>query len=200
MTVGVVCCRVLESEIRALTRRAPETFRIEIMEWGLHTKPDRLLAAVSDRIRSIEADVDAIVLGYGRCQAMDRLPDFSVPVFRPPGEDCIGVLLGQQRYEDELMKEAGTWFLTPGWTELGMAFVFEELQLERMAERGIDPLTAARRMLENYTRALFIDPGIGPTDALRPKALEIAEAFNLRLETTEGSVSRLRETLDRARQ
>ena len=200
MTVGIVCCRVLESEIRALTRHEPETFRIEIMEWGLHTKPDRLLAAVSDRIRSIEADVDAIVLGYGRCQAMDRLPDFSIPVFRPPGEDCIGVLLGQQRYEDELMREAGTWFLTPGWAELGMEFVFGELQLERMAERGIDPLKAARRMLENYTRALLIDTGIGLTADLRRKAREIAEAFDLRLETTEGSVSRLQECLDRARQ
>lgn len=200
MTIGVVCCRVLESEIRSLTRDAPETFRIEIMEWGLHTKPDRLLATVSDRIRSIEKHVDAVVLGYGRCQAMDRLPDFSVPVFRPEGEDCIGVLLGQQRYADELMKEAGTWFLTPGWAELGMEFVFGELQLERMAERGIDPIKAARRMLENYTRALLIDAGIGLTAELRRKAREIAETFNLRLETTGGSVSRLQACLDLARQ
>ena len=68
---------------------------------------------------------------------MDRLPsNFKIPVFYPQADDCIGVLLGQDRYKEELQKEAGTWFLTPGWTEMGMEFVFHELELSRIAEKA----------------------------------------------------------------
>ena len=132
MSVGVICCRVLEKEIKAAIRGVPEVTHLEVMEWGLHIQPNRLLENVNQRIRSLEGHVDAVMLGYGRCQALDKLPsDFTVPVLRPEGEDCIGVLLGQHRYEEELKREAGTWFLTPGWTELGMEFIFQQLQLEK---------------------------------------------------------------------
>ena len=67
-----------------------------------------------------------MVLAFGRCQMLDKLPqDFRIPVLYPPGEDCIGVLLGQERYLEELYREAGTWFLPPGWAELGMAFYLQ---------------------------------------------------------------------------
>ena len=56
----------------------------------------------------MQEKVDAIVLGYGRCQAMDRLGEnFKVPVLRPQAEDCIGVLLGQDQYEEELRRVPG---------------------------------------------------------------------------------------------
>jgi ATP-dependent DNA helicase RecG len=36
MSVGVICCRVLEKEIRAVIRGVPEVTHLEVMEWGLH--------------------------------------------------------------------------------------------------------------------------------------------------------------------
>jgi hypothetical protein len=141
------------------------------------------------------------MLGYGRCLALDRLPDdFQVPVFYPQGDDCIGVLLGQERYAQALQEEAGTWFLTPGWTEMGMEFIFHELQANRLAEKGIDPLQVAHRMLKDYTRALFIDMNLGDQELLLKKAQEISEEFHLRLERTEGSLAGLKATLSQALQ
>jgi hypothetical protein len=143
--------------------------------------------------------VEAVVLGYGRCQAMDRLPrDFRVPVFRPPGEDCIGVLLGQERYEAELRKEAGTWFFSRGWTELGMDFIFHELQVNRMAERGLDPLKVAHRMLKGFTRGLYIETGLEDDHRLLPIAAAISHEFNLRLERTAGRLDLLEKTIGEA--
>ena len=137
MGIGIITCQVLEKEIKALIRDKSEVTHFEVMEWGLHVQPDRLLAAVSDQIREMENKVEAVVLGYGRCQAMDRLPgDFRVPVFRPEAEDCIGVLLGQERYEQEIRKEAGTWFFSRGWTEMGMDFIFHELQSQPAGRKG----------------------------------------------------------------
>ncbi len=199
MGIGIITCPVLEKEIEALVRDNPEVTRFEVLEWGLHVQPDKLLAAVTGQIREMENEVRAVVLGYGRCQALDRLPgDFKVPVFRPEAEDCIGVLLGQERYEQEIRREAGTWFFSRGWTELGMDFIFHELQLNRLAEKGKDPLRIAHRMLRDFTRGLYIETGLEDDQLLWPRAVEISQEFNLRLERISGRFDLLKQTINRA--
>ena len=202
MAIGIICCRSLEQEVRAVADNHPAVRRLEILNWELHIEPDRLLDTVIRKIRSMEEDVRAVLLGYGRCQAMDRLPDdFKVPVFRPAADDCIGILLGQERYEAELQREAGTWFFTPGWTDMGMEFIFHELQISQMADKfvakGKDPMELAHRMLQEYTRGLFIDMAMGDQTALLQKAREISGEFGFRLERTRGSLSLLEETLEK---
>ena len=197
--VGIICCKVLEKEIRAVVGNMPEVTDIQVMDWGLHIRPDVLLETLCRQIRLMENQVGAVMLGYGRCQALDRLPDdFAVPVFYPEGEDCIGVLLGQDRYERELLQTAGTWFLTPGWTELGMEFIFEELQVQRVAKKGHDPLALAHRMLKDFSRALLIDMQLKGSDAIKREALNIAAEFGWKLEKVEGSLIRLKQTLHKA--
>ncbi len=199
MSIGIICCKVLEKEIKQLIRDVPEVSHLEVMDWGLHTQPDLLKETLCRRIDVLQNEVEAIVLGYGRCQALDKIPrTYRVPVFYPQAEDCIGVLLGQKRYEQELKKEAGTWFLTPGWTEMGMEFVFHELQLNHLAQKNIDPLKVAHRMLKDYIRALFIDTQVGEPEQLLEKAQMIANEFHLRLETTRGSLAQLENTIKQA--
>ena len=74
------------------------------------------------------------------------------------------------------------------------------LQVSRLAERGLDPLQLAHRLLKDYTRALFIDLHLGNQDWLLEKAQEIAGEFHLRLERTEGSLDALQATFQRALQ
>ena len=199
MSIAIICCKVLEKEIKQLVRDVPEVCHLEVMDWGLHTQPDLLKETLCRRIEVLQNEVEAIVLGYGRCQALDKIPrTYKVPVYYPQAEDCIGVLLGQKRYEQELMNEAGSWFLTPGWTEMGMEFVFHELQLNHLAQKNIDPLKVAHRMLKDYTRALFIDTQVGDPEHLFEKARMIAKEFDLRLETTDGSLVLLENTLKQA--
>ena len=203
MTIGIICCRTLEEEMRAVIRNQPGVHRLEVLNWELHIDPDRLLATVIEKIRLMEDEVQAVLLGYGRCQAMDRLPnDFKVPVLRPAADDCIGILLGQKRYEEELQREAGTWFFTPGWTEMGMDFVFHELQISQMADKfiagGKDPMELAHRMLRDYTRGLFIDMALSDQTELMKKAREICKEFGFRLERTPGSLSLLQEAMEKA--
>jgi hypothetical protein len=199
MSIGIICCRVLEREVRALAQSTPQVSHLEVMEWGLHIEPSRLVKAVADRIAAIQDRVEAVMLGYGRCQALDRLPaTFQVPVLRPEGEDCIGVLMGQDRYDDALRKEAGTWFFTPGWAEMGMDFVFRELGLTRFAEKGLDPFSMARRMLRDFTRGLFVEVEEIEQVPLITRAREISDAFGFRFERTRGSLDRLRRALYQA--
>ena len=199
MSIGVICCRVLEAEMKTVIRDFPEVSHFEVMDWGLHIEPDLLLETVTAQIVALQEKVDAIVLGYGRCQILDKLPEhFKVPVFRPQADDCIGVLLGQDQYEKALLEEGGTWFFTPGWTELGMDFIFHELQVSRLGEKGLDPMQLARRMLKDFTRGLFVEVNSGDREALEKKAQEISKTFNLRFEKKPGTLSVLRHTLNQA--
>ncbi len=199
MSIGIICCKVLEKEIKQMVRDVPEVSHLEVMDWGLHTQPDLLSNTLCRRIEVLQDKVQAIVLGYGRCQALDKIPrNYKVPVYHPQAEDCIGIILGQKRYEQELKNEAGTWFLTPGWTEMGMEFIFHELQLNHLAQKNIDPLEVAHRMLKDYTRALFIDTQVGNPKRLLEKAKMIAKEFDLRLETTRGSLVQLENALKQA--
>jgi hypothetical protein len=203
MSLGIICCQSLEQEIKAIIRDVPEVTHLEVMNWKLHIDPDLLLKTVAERIEVLQNHVDVVMLGYGRCQAMDRLPNhFKVPIFRPDADDCIGILLGQDRYEKELYQEAGTWFFTPGWTEMGMEFIFHELQIsqlvDKFTEKGKDPMDLARRMLKDYTRGLFIDMAVGDQADLMKKAKMISEEFNFRLERTCGSLQLLEDTFKKA--
>lgn len=199
MSVGVICCRVLEAEMKTVIQDFPEVSHFEVMDWGLHIEPDLLLETVTAQIVALQEKVDAIVLGYGRCQILDKLPEhFKVPVFRPQADDCIGVLLGQDQYEKALLEEGGTWFFTPGWTELGMDFIFHELQVSRLGEKGLDPMQLARRMLKDFTRGLFVEVNSGDREALEKKAREISKTFNLRFEKKPGTLSVLHDTVYQA--
>jgi len=193
MSIGIIYCETLKSEILTLAGRVPEISHLESMPWGLHIEPDKLLDEVSRQVKRLQDQVEVIILGYGRCQAMDRLGnDFKVPILRPEAEDCIGILLGQQRYEKELEQCPGTWFLSPGWTRMGTDFVFHELQLNRIGRKEIDSLKFARRLLEGFSRALYIDIQTDDdSETLQPKAQQIANDLGLRLEETSGSYTLL---------
>ena len=200
MAIGIIYCETLESEIKAIAAGIPGVLHFECMPWGLHIEPERLLAEVRNKITALQGRVDVIVLGYGRCQAFDRLGNtFKVPILRPEAEDCIGVLLGQQRYEAELQRQPGTWFLSPGWTRMGTDFVFRELQIHHVKGKDIDPLELARRLLEGFSRALYIDIELGRNKKdLAGKARRIAIDLGLRLERTTGSCALLRDVLGQA--
>ena len=200
MRIGIVYCETLKSEILELAARYPQVSDLKEMPWGLHIEPENLLVEVRKQIEDLQDKVDSIVLGYGRCQCMDRLENnYKVPVFRPQAEDCIGILLGQKRYEKEMKKIPGTWFLSPGWTRLGTEFVFHELQLSRICKKEIDPLKLAHRMLEGFSRALYIDiPCCDVTNDLHSKAQKISDDLGLQLEETKGSLFLLEKIIRQA--
>lgn len=200
MKIGIIFCETLRSEIHNLAKRFPEICYLKEMVWGLHIDPDKLLTEVRREVERLQNSVDCIILGYGRCQSLDKLGnDFNVPVLRPEAEDCLGVLLGQQRYEQELKQVPGTWFLSPGWTRMGTEFVFHELQLSRVGHKDIDPLALARRLLDGFSRALYINiDSLDDTENLRLKAEKIAGDLNLQLAETRGSLTMLEKLIRQA--
>ena len=73
MSVGVICCRVLEKEIKAVIRGVPEVSHLEVMEWGLHIQPDPAARKGSPTHPIARRTCRRpVMLGYGRCQALEQ--------------------------------------------------------------------------------------------------------------------------------
>ena len=203
MSLAIICCQSLEQEIKAISRDIQEVTHLEVMSWTLHNDPALLFETVIEKIEVLQDNVDAIMLGYGRCQVLDRLPNhFKVPIFRPEADDCIGVLLGQKQYEKERLKEPGTWYLTRGWIEICMELISKESQIiptaDKFAEKGIDPAVFMRSMLKYYNRGLFIHTSVGNQADLLNKVEKITDELDLDLEKTCGSNQLLEKTLRKA--
>jgi hypothetical protein len=200
MRIGVVACDIMKRELDREIERFPEVTRVIYLESALHVRPEAMKQAVMKQIEEIKADVDVVFLGYGFCQSLKGIDkEFDIPVVFPQVDDCISILLTPERRAEEIQKEAGTWFMTPGWAEAGEEMVFKELQIDRLKQLGIDPLEIAKELFTAYRRGLFIDTGVGDNDYFAGKAKKFCSYFDLSLEQTFAASAILRDTLERCR-
>jgi hypothetical protein len=102
-------------------------------------------------------------------------------------DDCIGIFLGsREAYLKQVKAEPGTYYLTKGWIEAGddLFGSFHQM-IERygpeLAERLI------KRMLQNYTRLVFINTGKYKVEDYREHTKNLASRYNLRFEEIKGA-------------
>ncbi len=189
----------MKLELEKLLQTVPEAAEVVFLEIALHCYPQKMKETIKERILSIKDKVDVIFLGYGYCQSLKGIEDeFDIPIVMPQMDDCIQILMTPQKYTEEIRKEVGTWFMTPGWAEGGAEMVIKELKADRVAKYGKDPLEIAKRLFVHYRRGLFIDTGVGENGDLIRKANEFCEIFNLKLEKTQGTQSILEQYLQKA--
>lgn len=196
--IGVVACDMIRRELENILPEFPEVTEVIWLESALHVHPKRMKETIIQRINEVGERVDAVFLGYGFCQSLKGIEaEVAVPVVLPQYDDCIAMLLTPERYAAEVKKEVGTWFMTPGWAEIGAELVIKELRLERARKYGRDPMEMARRLFTHYRRGLYIDTGVGENERFIAMAGDFCRDFNLTLERTTASSAILREELAR---
>jgi hypothetical protein len=198
--LGVIACTALKPELERLLTPVPEVSRVIYLEAALHNHPRNMRQRLKAEIRALAPLVDAVFLGYGFCRSLRGLErECDVPVILPQIDDCISLLLTPQRHAEEIRREAGTWFMPPGYAKVSAQMVIKALNLDRLARHGKDPMAMARRLFTHYRRGLFIDTGAGDRQALLAGARQFCEDFNLTLETTTADTRLLAAWLDKAR-
>lgn len=200
MKIGVVACDIMKRELDKLLEKTPEVTKVIYLQGALHVYPQKMREKIVEQIKLIQDDADVVFLGYGFCQSLKGIEDeVDVPIVMPQLDDCISILFTPERYAQEVRKEVGTWFMTPGWAEVGADMVIKELHLDRAVRYGKDPLEMAKRLFTHYRRGLFIDTGVGDNDYFIDKAEQFCKDFNLTLEKTTANSSILEETLGRCK-
>lgn len=183
--IGVIACDMIKLELENVLPNRPEVTEVVWLESALHVYPERMKETIIDRINQMKERVDVIFLGYGYCQSLRGIEDeVDIPVILPQYDDCLAMLMTPERYAEERKKEVGTWFMTPGWAEIGAELVIKELHLERARKYGKDPMALAKRLFTHYRRGLYVDTGVGDTGYFLERAAKFCRDFDLVLETT----------------
>ena len=188
MRIGVIACDMMRSEIAALLADDPDVVSVVYLDSALHVRPAEMRETVAEHVRTLSDEVDAIFLGYGRCRALSGIEEISdVPVHLPQHDDCISMLLSPERRAEEIEREAGTWFMSPGWARVSMEMIISEMRLDRANELGHDPTAMAKRLFTNYRRGLLFNTGLPEAEfaLCREQARAFCEDLDLALEETE---------------
>ena len=180
----IACATVIEEMLGLL----PADVSHEVLDFGLHLRPEKLREALQARIDQASQDADVLLLGYGLCSmAVVGLQARSAHLVIPRVDDCIAIFLGScAAYKLQARQEPGTYYLTKGWIEAGDTPFEEHKQLvEKYGEAKA--LRMTRLMLRNYKRLAFINTGQYEIERFREYAQTTAKSFELRFEEIEGS-------------
>jgi hypothetical protein len=183
-TCKLIACATVIEEMRPLM---PPQLSCEVLDFGLHSDPERLQKALQSAIDASSPSIDTILLGFGMCaKATVGLNTRNRTIVIPKADDCITIFLGSAaHYNQQQRNEPGTLYLTKGWIEAGTPL---DEQREIMAKKYGEEKAGFlfKKMLQGYKRLVFIDTGNYELEKYRSRSQDIAERFNLRYEEIKG--------------
>jgi hypothetical protein len=199
--IGIIACSSMKAEIEHLTAGDEDISHLEFLPFGLHSDPASLRRTIVAKANEVAGKVDALLIGYGRCQSLERVAEeITVPVITIDAPDCIGIMLTPEEYDRERERCAGTWFATPGWRGATAGFIMDGIDwTPYIKDLGYDPEQFVRVMFAGYRRCLFIDTGVGDRDGCRRVCKRFSSMLSLEYEEREGTMRTLEEALSNVR-
>jgi N-methylhydantoinase A/oxoprolinase/acetone carboxylase beta subunit len=211
----VVACGVFEPELAQLAAQSANEIDLVFLDAGLHSVPNTLREQAQAEIdAAVGQGYDTVVLGYGLCgRGTSGLIARHCPVVIPRVHDCMTLFLGsREEYRRQFARHPGTFYTTPGWYEkksLGAADERKSTKVEDVRKDSRFPELTAKygeanaeyiiyfhdSWKRNYTRAAFIDTGVGGRERYERYAQQMAEDFGWRYERLDGSTELLADLL-----
>jgi hypothetical protein len=190
----IIACQVVIEEMLPLL---PQGVDCEILDFGLHVNPDKLKKTLQEKIDASRKEKGTILLGYGLCsRAVVGLRSEICSLVVPRVDDCISIFLGSRdAYLRQMKAEPGTYYLTKGWIEAGdNLFGSNHQMVERYGPEQAERLI--KRMLQNYTRLVFINTGKYQVEHYREYSKQMASRYDLRFEEITGSPTLVAEMIN----
>jgi hypothetical protein len=188
----IACATVIE-EILPLM---PAHLTYEVLDFGLHSNPDKLRSALQAAIDAAPSNIRTILLGFGLCaKSVVGLTTGHRTIVIPKADDCITIFLGSMdRYNQQQRSDPGTLYLTKGWIESGTPLDEQRtLMAGKYGEEKAEFLF--RKMLRGYTRLAFINTGNYELEKYRIRSRDIAVRLGLRFEEISGENTLVRKLL-----
>jgi Protein of unknown function (DUF1638) len=176
---------------------------VRVLEVGLHARKQLLQDGLRKAATEMARYVDGMLLGYGLCgnalqKPEELLADVDVPIFMPmdedhPVDDCVGLVIGgRDVYYAEQCREAGTFFMIPGWTRHWREMFGQEYG-------KWDP-SMAKRIFSAYTRSLLIPTPVLSEEVMRHHIEDFNSSFNFRTDVRTGTLAILQRAWENAKQ
>ncbi len=201
-------------EVYLCAAQSPHTVNIELLRQGLHETPADLRIRLQSQINAAAGqEYDAVVLAYGLCgKSTEGLVARDVPMIIPRAHDCITLLLGsRKRYQQEFDKQPGTYWFANGYVERGKrvgstlpmgaaGLDTREIYEQYVTKYGKDNADYLMEVMgawsKYYTRAAFIDLGVGEEATAERVARENAQRRGWTFERITGDLVLIRRLLE----
>ncbi len=183
-TLVIACATVIEE----MTPILPKGMQQRVLDFGLHSFPEKLRVTLQTEIDAVSDDIQTILLGYGLCsQAVIGITARKASLVMPRVDDCIALFLGsREAYNAQSRFEPGTYYLTKGWIEVGATPIDEYDQMvQRYGQARAERVQ--KIMYKHYTRLALINTGQYDIERYREYARQTAERYGFRFEEIEGS-------------
>jgi hypothetical protein len=207
MRIAVITCAVLEAELEGLRSGMPQVVHVEILPQGLHNTPNILREKLQEAVDRVEAgtSAEAIVLGYGLCsRGVEGVRTKRCLLVLPRAHDCITLLLGsKERYAEYVKQYPGTYWYSPGWNKHHVPpgkLRYDLLRAQYVEKYGEDNadflMESEQAWFRAYTRAAYVDVGIGATPADVEFTKECAKWLGWEFDRQRGDAALMRDMLE----
>ncbi len=192
--VLVITCAAIAREVNEIKKLGQWTqMDLQAITADLHSRPEKIPAAVAEKIDQARDQYEHIFVAYGDCGTsgeLDRVLE-ERGVKRLPGAHCYDFLAGRDSYEQMQENEPGTFYLTDFLAQHFQRLVIEILGIDRHPE-------LMQIYFGNYTRVVYL----AQTDSeeLTAMARAAAEQLGLRFERVFTGMGEMVPELDAAMQ
>jgi len=175
---------------------------ITVLDLSLHRKKKYLRQAISAMAQQMRVYVDVFILGYGSCgnslSNPEDLLDVDMPVFFAIDikgnqvDDCVGLMIGgRENYHQEQCKEAGTFFMTPGWVNH-----WDKILNPKCCDMNTE---MAQRIFKRYKRSLLITTPVMSENEMQQNVSQFNQMFSCQSEVKPGTLKFFEQTWARAK-
>ncbi|MDH3689937.1 MAG: DUF1638 domain-containing protein [Gammaproteobacteria bacterium] len=174
--VLVIACGALAKEIMALIRANQwDHLTVQCLPAELHNTPDKIPAAVRDKIQSGRKTFSTIFVAYADCGTGGQLDKVleEEGVDRIPGAHCYEFFAGSQLFSRLADAEPGTFYLTDFLARHFDRLVYHGLGLDRHPE-------LAPMYFGNYRKLVYLSQSDDPD--LMAAAKQAAQTLGLEFE------------------
>lgn len=190
----VITCAAIAREVNEIKKLGCwEQMDLQAITADLHSRPEKIPAAVAERIDRARDQYQHIFVAYGDCGTsgeLDRVLE-ERGVKRLPGAHCYDFLAGRENYQKMQDDEPGTFYLTDF-----LAQHFQRLVIEIL---GIDRHPELKQMyFGNYTRLVYLAQT--ESEELTALARAAADELGLRFERVFTGMGEMVPSLDAAMQ
>jgi hypothetical protein len=174
--VLVIACGAIAREVLAVIRMNGWTHvTVRCLPGKLHSRPERIPAAVDTKLREAKGEFDRIFVAYADCGTGGALEPVLAAhgVERLPGAHCYGFLAGNTAWEAMHEENPATFYLTDFLARHFEALVVRGLKLDRHPE-------LKQLVFGNYERLLYLAQTDDPD--LLARARDAADYLGLAFE------------------
>jgi hypothetical protein len=193
-SVLVITCAAIAREVNEIKKLGQwSQMDLQAITADLHARPEKIPAAVADKIDKARDQYDHIFVAYGDCGTsgeLDRVLE-AKGVRRLPGAHCYDFLAGRENYEQMQEQEPGTFYLTDFLAQHFQRLVIEILGIDRHPE-------LLEMYFGNYTRLVYLAQT--DSDELTEMARAAADLLGLRFERKFTGMGEMVPELDAAMQ